>query len=212
MLSPVPEQVILVSKGGEGTAGQNPKTAFAWQRTCLSVETLLNQQESLWAQHTCVSLSPCQFLARGPRVWAKPCPWLFALHFSALPGALRPGSCRPSAVPAFQENPFLIQVGEEEELRAPFTPKPWTFTISFVLLIYLCSQELLSAERGGKWLTVNYVNVFLVRDGSLFLYWYHCVKWGCRGWNGRKFPNCYPRRSGQFWNLEATEIYKSFIT
>ena len=36
-------------------------------------------------------------------------------------------------LPSFQEQPFLIQVGEDKEARAPFTPKSWTFNIPFVL-------------------------------------------------------------------------------
>lgn len=44
---------------------------------------------------------------------------------------------------SFQENSVLIQVGEEKEWRPPVTPKSWIFNIPFLLLIYLCFQELL---------------------------------------------------------------------
>lgn len=56
-------------------------------------------------------------------------------------------------LPSFQEQPFLIQVGEDKEARAPFTPKSWTFNIPFVLLIYLCSQEMW--EGGVAWEKAN---------------------------------------------------------
>lgn len=52
-----------------------------------------------------------------------------------------------------QEQPFLIQEGEDKEAQAPFTPKSWTFNIPFVLLIYLRSQELL--ERRTAWEKAN---------------------------------------------------------
>lgn len=48
----------------------------------------------------------------------------------------------PRRAPSVQENPSPIQVGEEAS-RAPPAPKSWIFNISFVFLIYLCSQELL---------------------------------------------------------------------
>lgn len=47
------------------------------------------------------------------------------------------GSCRPAGLPeqvspslAYREKPFMIQVGEEEELRAPPTPMSWIFSYS----------------------------------------------------------------------------------
>lgn len=51
--------------------------------------------------------------------------------------------------PLVSGKPFCDSGVGEEELRAPFTPKSWMdffFNIPFVLLIYLCSQELLEGR------------------------------------------------------------------
>ena len=63
----------------------------------------------------------------------------------------------------------MIQVGEEE-FRAPFTPKSWIFNIPFVYQYTSVPRSYWGAECCGKRLTVNLVHVFLIRNGSLFLY------------------------------------------
>lgn len=65
----------------------------------------------------------------------------------------------------FQENPFLIQVGGGEEQRAPFTPS-WTLHTPFLLLIYLCSQELLEPRVVGKGCELSLFCFVFRRNGS----------------------------------------------
>lgn len=52
--------------------------------------------------------------------------------------------------PLLSGKPFCDSGVGEEELRAPFTPKDGFFNIPFVLLIYLCSQELLEGRVWWK--------------------------------------------------------------
>lgn len=114
--------------------------------------TVLKEQDhSPGDQHARPALSPREVPPRrgaNPReVQAAASP----LPFSALsvPGAgvgEDPGT-------RGQEQPFLIQVGEDKEAQAPSTPESRTPNIPLVVLIYLRSQEL--SEGRAAWEKAN---------------------------------------------------------
>lgn len=150
--SPAPGQVKE-----EGGVAEENKTSSAWQWTCLSVMTVLKQARKVGDQCGSHGLSaPRQVLrvcegaslrVSPPRCYSAWCPgW---------------GSCRPVGLPeqvspslAYREKPFMIQVGEEEELRAPPTPMSWIFFIFHSYYEYP-SVPRSSWRVGGKRLTVN---------------------------------------------------------
>lgn len=47
----------------------------------------------------------------------------------------------PLPSPHFRKTLVWFRQGKKKEWSTPFTPKPWSFNVSFVLLIYLCSQK-----------------------------------------------------------------------